>query len=45
MPLFFNERNEIMNLDKLKDELNGFLKTTRFELYGVEFIKDKRIRS
>ncbi len=42
MPSLFNERNEIMNLDKLKDELNGFLKTTRFELYGVEFIKDKR---
>ncbi|MDY0010824.1 MAG: ribosome maturation factor RimP [Candidatus Izemoplasmatales bacterium] len=31
-----------MNLDKLKDELNAFLKTTRFELYGVEFIKDKK---
>ncbi len=42
MPSLFNERNEIMNLDKLKDELNGFLKTTRFELYGVEFIKDKK---
>jgi len=42
VPSLFNERNEIMNLDKLKDELNGFLKTTRFELYGVEFIKDKR---
>ena len=42
MPSLFNERNEIMNLYKLKDELNGFLKTTRFELYGVEFIKDKR---
>lgn len=42
MPSLFNERNEIMNLDKLKDELNAFLKTTRFELYGVEFIKDKK---
>ncbi len=42
MPSLFNERNEIMNLDKLKDELNVFLKTTRFELYGVEFIKDKK---
>ncbi|MDD3712101.1 MAG: ribosome maturation factor RimP [Candidatus Izemoplasmatales bacterium] len=31
-----------MNLDKLKEELNVFLKTTRFELYGVEFIKDKK---
>lgn len=42
MPSLFNERNEIMNLDKLKNELNAFLKTTRFELYGVEFIKDKK---
>jgi ribosome maturation factor RimP len=42
VPSLFNERNEIMNLDKLKDELNVFLKTTRFELYGVEFIKDKK---
>ena len=42
MTSLFNERNEIMNLDKLKDELNAFLKTTRFELYGVEFIKDKK---
>ncbi len=42
MPSLFNERNEIMNLDKLKEELNVFLKTTRFELYGVEFIKDKK---
>jgi len=42
VPSLFNERNEIMNLDKLKDELNAFLKTTRFELYGVEFIKDKK---
>ena len=31
-----------MNLDKLKDELTVFLKPTRFELYGVEFIKDKK---
>jgi ribosome maturation factor RimP len=42
VPSLFNERNEIMNLDKLKEELNVFLKTTRFELYGVEFIKDKK---
>lgn len=42
MPSLFNERNEIMNLDKLKDELTVFLKPTRFELYGVEFIKDKK---
>jgi len=42
VPSLFNERNEIMNLDKLKDELTVFLKPTRFELYGVEFIKDKK---
>jgi len=31
-----------MNLDKLKDELKEFLKTTAYELYDVEYIPNKK---
>lgn len=32
----------MMNLDKLKKDIQGFLESTPYELYEIEFIKNKK---